>query len=99
MLDAATATVASLDLSRVQVVAGAEVLRFASVPANSQITSPNTVMIVSGDDAPIDFSKLKWTVDMTRSVAEARRKPLTCSRPKPLYSRRFQPVGQHLSIA
>lgn len=66
LLDSVTASLSSLDPSRVEVKAGQETLSFTSVPANSQITSSNTVTIVTANGAPVDFSKLKWTLETRR---------------------------------
>jgi hypothetical protein len=60
-LPALTATVTSLDPFSVRVLPGAGTLNFASMPANGEITSSNTVTFLVNGSAPIDFSKLQWT--------------------------------------
>jgi trimeric autotransporter adhesin len=59
-LQAVTATVTSLN-SSVQVVAGQGTLQFASVPANSQVASTNTLTLQIDGTVPVDFSQLQWT--------------------------------------
>jgi PKD domain. len=58
--DALTATVVSR-VSSVQVVSGQGSLRFSPVPANSQVTSSNTFMILVDRSVPFDFANLQWT--------------------------------------
>ncbi len=60
-LRAVTATVTSLNPSSVQVVAGQDTLEFATVPANSQVTSSNTFTLQLENTLPVDFSQLQWT--------------------------------------
>jgi hypothetical protein len=61
-LQAVTATVASLDSSNIQLVAGQDTLQFAPVPANSQVASSTTFTLqIDGNSPPIDFSELRWT--------------------------------------
>ncbi len=61
-LQAVTATVTSLNTSIVQVVAGQDTLQFPSVPANSQVTSSNTITLQLENSLPVDFSQLQWTL-------------------------------------
>jgi hypothetical protein len=58
--DALTATVTS-KVPSVQVVSGQGSLRFAPVPANSQVTSGNTFMILVDRSVPFNFANLQWT--------------------------------------
>ncbi|MDQ2947458.1 MAG: PKD domain-containing protein, partial [Acidobacteriota bacterium] len=60
-LGSVTATLTSLDPFSVRVQPGQDVLNFAPVPANSQITSSNTFTILTDASVPFDFSKLQWT--------------------------------------
>jgi uncharacterized protein YjdB len=59
-LEAVTAIVTSLNPT-VQVVARQDALQFASVPANSQVTSINTFTLQIDFNVPVDFSQLQWT--------------------------------------
>src|ERR1019366_994491 len=61
-LEAVTAIVTSLNPSIVQVAAGQDTLQFASVPANSQVTSSNTFTLQIDSNVPVDFSQLQWTL-------------------------------------
>jgi hypothetical protein len=65
------ATLASLDPSGVQVV-GRAALNFAAAPPNSQVTSSNTFTILTDPTVPLDFSKLNWTFQSSRSVQPKR---------------------------
>ncbi len=58
-LGAVAATVTSLNAS-IQVVSGQDTLQFASVPANSQVTSTNTFTL-QVSSTPVDFTQLQWT--------------------------------------
>jgi len=57
-----TASVTSLDSSKVRVVQGQDSLYFAPVPAYSQATSSNTFTVLVEDSSPLDFSNLQWIV-------------------------------------
>src|SRR5580704_19391946 len=56
-----TATLTSLDSSKVSVVQGQGTLNFPAVPAYSQVTSSNTFTVLVNDGAPLDFGNLQWT--------------------------------------
>ena len=56
-----TASLTSLDTSKVQVVQGQGFLAFLSVPAYGQTTSSNTFTVLVNDGAPLDFGNLQWT--------------------------------------
>jgi trimeric autotransporter adhesin len=58
-LGAAAATVTSLNPS-IQVAPGQDTLQFASVPANSQVTSSNTFTL-QVSSTPVDFTQLQWS--------------------------------------
>jgi hypothetical protein len=60
----------SLDPSSIQVVGQGE-LNFVSAPANSQVASSNTFTILTNPAVPLDFSKLGWTYQSTRSISPA----------------------------
>jgi len=62
-----TASATSLDASALQVV-GQGTLTFAGAPANGQVTSRKTFTILTDPNLPPDFSKLKWTIQSTRSI-------------------------------
>ena len=59
-LQAVTAMVTSLNPSAIQVTPGQNVLQFASVPANSQVTGSNTFTLQIQGSLPVDFSQLQW---------------------------------------
>jgi trimeric autotransporter adhesin len=58
-LGTVAATVTSLNAS-IQVAPGQGTLQFASVPANSQVTSSNTFTL-QVSSTPVDFTQLQWT--------------------------------------
>ncbi|MGA3077243.1 MAG: hypothetical protein ABSG56_26625 [Bryobacteraceae bacterium] len=63
-----TANLTSLDPSSVQVM-GQGALNFASAPANSQVASSGTFTVLTNSATPLDFSKLSWTYQSTRSIS------------------------------
>ena len=63
-----TASLTSLDPSSIQVM-GQGALNFASAPANSQAASSSTFTVLTNPDTPLDFSKLSWTYQSTRSIS------------------------------
>jgi hypothetical protein len=69
ILSPVTAKLTSLDPS-VQVV-GKGALSFASASANSPVASSNTFTILTNPAVPLDFSKLGWTYQSTRSISPA----------------------------
>jgi hypothetical protein len=69
ILSPVTAKLTSLDPS-VQVV-GKGALSFASASANSPVASSNTFTILTNPAVPLDFSKLSWTYQSTRSISPA----------------------------
>ena len=60
-LGSVTATLTSTDPFTVRTVPGQDTLQFAPVPANSQVTSSNTFMILVDRSVPFDFANLQWT--------------------------------------
>jgi len=66
-----TASLTSLDPSNVQVM-GQGALNFAQTPARSQATSSGTFTILANPAVPLDFSKLSWTFQSTRSISAGR---------------------------
>jgi hypothetical protein len=66
-----TASLTSLDPSSVQVM-GQGALNFASAPANSQAASSSTFTVLTNPATPLDFSKLSWTYQSTRSILPGR---------------------------
>jgi hypothetical protein len=66
-----TASLTSLDPSKVQVIGQGE-LNFASAPANSQAASSSTFTVLTNPAVPLDFSKLSWTYESTRSISPGR---------------------------
>ena len=63
-----TASLTSLDPSSVQVM-GQGALNFALAPANSQAASSSTFTVLTNPATPLDFSKLSWTYQSTRSIS------------------------------
>jgi hypothetical protein len=63
-----TASLTSLDPSSVQVMGQGE-LSFVSAPANSQVASSSTFTVLTNPATPLDFSKLSWTYQSTRSIS------------------------------
>jgi len=63
-----TASLTSLDPSSIQVM-GQGALNFASAPANSQAASSSTFTVLTNPATPLDFSKLSWTYQSTRSIS------------------------------
>ena len=66
-----TANLTSLDPSSIQVM-GQGALNFALAPANSQAASSGTFTVLTNPATPLDFSKLSWTYQSTRSVSPGR---------------------------
>jgi pro-kumamolisin-like protein len=66
-----TASVTSLDASTVRVV-GQGALNFAAAPANGQVAGSGTFTILADPAVPVDFSKLRWTYQSTRSISPGR---------------------------
>jgi len=66
-----TAKVTSRDPASVQVV-GQGALKFTAVPANGQAGSSGTFTILADPAVPVDFSKLSWTFQSTRSISVER---------------------------
>jgi len=48
---------------------GQGALNFASAPANSQVASSGTFTVLTNSATPLDFSKLSWTYQSTRSIS------------------------------
>ena len=63
-----TANLTSLEPSSIQVM-GQGALSFASAPANSQAASSSTFTVLTNPATPLDFSKLSWTYQSTRSIS------------------------------
>jgi hypothetical protein len=59
-LQTVTAVVTSLNPA-IQVAAGQDILQFAPVPANSQVTSSDTFTLQVNSNVSVDFSQLQWT--------------------------------------
>jgi len=66
-----TASVTSLDASTIRVV-GQGRLKFAAAPANGQVAGSGTFTILADPAVPVDFSKLRWTYQSTRSISPGR---------------------------
>jgi hypothetical protein len=66
-----TASVTSLDASTIRVV-GQGRLKFAAAPANGQAAGSGTFTILADPAVPVDFSKLRWTYQSTRSISPGR---------------------------
>jgi hypothetical protein len=66
-----TASLTSLDPSNVQVLGQGE-LHFASAPANRRVASSSTFTVLTNPAVPLDFSKLRWTYQSTRSISPGR---------------------------
>jgi hypothetical protein len=66
-----TASVTSMDPSRF-VVVGQGALNFAAAPANGQVAGSGTFTILADPAVPVDFSKLRWTYQSTRSISPGR---------------------------
>jgi hypothetical protein len=60
-LASVTGTVKTLDPFTVRIVPGQDMLNFAPVPANSEVTSSNTFTVLMNAALPLDPSKLVWT--------------------------------------
>lgn len=60
-LASVTGTVNTLDPFTVRIAPGQNMLNFAPVPANSQVTSSNTFTVLMNAAQPLDPSKLVWT--------------------------------------
>jgi hypothetical protein len=65
------ARLTSLDPAGVQVL-GEGALEFPAAPANGQVGSRNTFTVLTDLSSPLDFSKLRWTFQSTRSVPPRR---------------------------
>lgn len=63
-----TASLTSLDPSSIQVIGQGE-LNFASAPANGRVASSSTFTVLTNPAVPLDFSKLSWTYQSTRSIS------------------------------
>src|ERR1017187_103002 len=61
----------SLDPSSARVM-GQGALNFAPAPANSQVASSSTFTVLTKPAVPLDFSKLSWTYQSTRSISTGR---------------------------
>ena len=66
-----TASLTSLDPSSARVM-GQGALNFAPAPANSQVASSSTFTVLTNPTVPLDFSKLSWTYQSTRSISTGR---------------------------
>ena len=64
-LASVVATATSLNLLSFTVAPGQNTLNFASVPAHSQVTSANTVLLLINPAIPFDLSNLQWTFQVT----------------------------------
>jgi hypothetical protein len=70
-VDSVLATLTSDD-PHLHIISGEDALRFQPVPANSQVTSRNTFTVATDGAAPVDFSRLKWTLQTTQSAPRRR---------------------------
>jgi hypothetical protein len=66
-LASVTGTVHTLDPFTVRIVPGQDMLNFAPVPANSQVTSNNTFTVLMNAAQPLDPSKLTWTFQTAKA--------------------------------
>src|ERR1035441_2528172 len=60
-----SATATSLNPSSFTMVSGQDTLSFASVPANTPVTSSNTFTLRVNRSVPFDFANLQWTLQTT----------------------------------
>ena len=67
-LGSVTASVSSLDPFTMRTLPGTVQLNFAPVPANSQVTSSNTFILLVTGPVPPNFNNLQWTFQTTAAT-------------------------------